>query len=127
MVTRSNWRTANTKDRRGLSLVQEEIRKTEEETRQVKAVEITKQGQWTNWEGTRPRHLMLGEIWSIEEYRLSFLLRSVYDMLPTAENLNRWGLREEPACSLCPGIGSLEHVLSACPASSANKWSLYMA
>ena len=39
----------------------------------------------------------------------------MYNLLPSPANLCRWGLTEDPHCPLCGKIGSLEHVLSACP------------
>jgi hypothetical protein len=32
------------------------------------------------------------ELWKLEPFRISFLLRSVYDTLPSPTNLYRWGL-----------------------------------
>ena len=47
---------------------------------------------------------------------MSFLLRSVYDVLPSPSNLYTWGLIEDPTCTLCKDKpASLQHVLSACP------------
>ncbi|GFO11963.1 reverse transcriptase [Plakobranchus ocellatus] len=35
--------------------------------------------------------------------RISFLIRSVYDLLPSNANLVRWGKKDVPACPLCQG------------------------
>ncbi|XP_076109046.1 uncharacterized protein LOC143077044 [Mytilus galloprovincialis] len=75
MTTKPRWDTANEKGRR--ELVQQEIRQMEEESRNVKAVGMKQQGSWLNWQGARSRALTWSEIWSMEGYRLSFLLRSV--------------------------------------------------
>ena len=46
--------------------------------------------------------------------RISFLVRSVYDLLPSNANLVRWGKKEDPTCPLCNGRQTTEHVLSSC-------------
>jgi len=50
----------------------------------------------------------------MEGDRLSFLLKSVYDVLPSPTNLKTWGLSESPVCKLCGRPANLEHVLSSC-------------
>ena len=47
-------------------------------------------------------------------FRISFLIRSVYDLLPSNANLVRWGKKEDPTCPLCQGRQTTEHVLSSC-------------
>ena len=91
-------------------------RSLEEEQRKAKAVSMGSQGAWTNWP-TTSRKLTWKDIWSYQPLRLSFLLRSVYDVLPSPANLHRWGLAEQPQCQLCGGIGTLEHILSSCKTS----------
>lgn len=54
------------------------------------------------------------ELWRLEPYRISFLLRSVYDTLPSPSHLYTWGLREDPNCSLRGKKGTLAHVLTVC-------------
>lgn len=46
--------------------------------------------------------------------RVRFLLRSVYDTLPSPTNLFRWGLIQEPGCKLCGARGTMAHILSGC-------------
>ncbi|GFO26357.1 hypothetical protein PoB_005286200 [Plakobranchus ocellatus] len=46
--------------------------------------------------------------------RISFLIRSVYDLLPSNANLVRWGKKDDPTCPLCQGRQTTEHVLSSC-------------
>lgn len=55
------------------------------------------------------------EIWQAEPQRINFLIQVVYDVLPSPANLHLWGMGDSPACFLCPGKGSLEHILSSCP------------
>ena len=105
----------NTDDRGRRDLIQQELRHIEEEGRLVRAASMKQQGAWLNWEGVRSRAVKWDDIWSMEGYRLTFLLRSVYDALPSPSNLCRWGLIEDPKCKLCKShIATLEHVLSAC-------------
>ena len=54
------------------------------------------------------------ELWRMEPLRISFLLRSVYDVLPSPSNLLKWGLLETPDCQLCGARGTLAHILSGC-------------
>jgi hypothetical protein len=50
----------------------------------------------------------------MEGGRLSFLLKSVYDVLPSPTNMKTWGLAENSDCKLCGRQANLEHVLSSC-------------
>ena len=111
-VTRSSWKSANTAERR--KLVQEEVRKKEEESRQAQAVTMRKQGSWLHWEAALGRKLNWNDLWRMEGPRVSFLLRSVYDVLPSPTNLCTWGMIEDPSCKLCKRPANLEHVLSSC-------------
>ena len=81
-------------------LVQQKIRKQEEEARVVKAVVMGNQGKWTKWE-TEQRELKWSDIWKYTAFQLQFLLTAVYDVLPTPTNLKTWGLTENPMCTLC--------------------------
>ena len=89
------------------------MRLTEEEDRQSRAVGIGGQCVWTRWK-TRERHLTWADSWYYELLRLKFLLRSVYDLLPSPANLHRWGLVEDPRCHLCDKPGTMQHSLSSC-------------
>ena len=68
---------------------------------------------WTQWQTTE-RHLTWADIWHYEPLRLKFLLRSVYDLLPSPVNLHRWGLVDDPKCQLCDKPGTMQHTLSSC-------------
>lgn len=46
--------------------------------------------------------------------RLSFIIRAVYDQLPTGANLTKWKLTQDDKCSLCGAVETLNHVLTAC-------------
>ena len=79
------WSKANSKERR--SMIQSEVRAKEEEKRKAKAVGMAKQGAWTKWEGVTPRDIKWGEVLKTEQFRLQFMLKSLYDLLPTPVNL----------------------------------------
>ncbi|KAL5005358.1 hypothetical protein ScPMuIL_018814, partial [Solemya velum] len=62
----------------------------------------------------RPRKISWNEMWRMDGQKISFLLRSVYDVLPTPTNLTTWKLNEDPSCKLCGNPANLEHVLLSC-------------
>ena len=67
----------------------EEIREIEEEKRKIKMSSLAKQGACTRWE-VPERKLTHREIIQSSETSLKFLVKSVYDLLPTPSNKNRW-------------------------------------
>lgn len=85
----------------------------EEEGRRAKSIELVTQGAWTRWNLPK-RAITWSELWRLEPFRISFLLRAVYDTLPTPVNLHRWGMREDPLCGLCGGKGTMAHILAGC-------------
>ncbi|XP_031136520.1 uncharacterized protein LOC116036966, partial [Sander lucioperca] len=101
------------KERR--DLVQKEVRAGVEEQRASQMVGLRQQGAWTRWEDAMERKISWAELWRAEPYRIKFLIQSVYDTLPIPSNLFCWGKAETPACTLCRGRGTLEHILSSCP------------
>ena len=46
--------------------------------------------------------------------RLSFVIRSLYDQLPSRDNLRKWGMVEDSRCVLYGEVQTLRHVLSSC-------------
>ena len=107
------WSRAQGKSRR--ELVAGELRSFEEHKRLTKAVGQSKQGAWTRWEGVEQKKLTWSDLWSMEQHGISFLLRSVYDLLPTPSNLTQLKLANSSKCGMCEGHGTLQHILSACP------------
>ena len=93
-----------------IDVVREEV----DEERFVRAVQQAQQGQWTRWEPVERRELKWSQLQSFDQYRLGFLIRGTYDILPTGVNLKRWGLLDSSKCPLCAGEQTLDHVLSAC-------------
>ena len=108
---RASWGTADKQKRR--AMVQGEIRKEVEETRASQMVQLGCQGRSTGW-NVPERKITWSQLWHMEPVRISFLLRSVYDVLPTPANLKRWKLIEDPACPLCGKTATLDHILSSC-------------
>ncbi|GFN98801.1 polyprotein [Plakobranchus ocellatus] len=87
-------------------------RNKEDSARVQKAVQ--QQGQWTNWDTAIQRSLTWNDIWHMAPLRISFLIRSVYDPLPSNANLVRWGKKDYPTSKVCEGWQTTEHVLSSC-------------
>lgn len=109
-----SWTTTDPKTKR--TLVVEEIRKKAEEDRVVKAVGMAKQGAWTKWESAIDMSLSWKEIWQTDQGKLSFLLRSFTDLLPSPANLKQWGLVDSAKCHLCSApVCTLNHILCSCP------------
>ena len=74
--------------------------------------QLSIQGQNLRWEVPQ-RHIKPNDLIRCSEESLKFLIKSVYDLLPTPANKNRWfGSNER--CLLCGGNGTLNHVLSGC-------------
>ncbi|GFO23787.1 polyprotein [Plakobranchus ocellatus] len=95
-------------------MIIDDIRNKEDSTRVQKAVQQPQQGQWTNWDTAIQRSLTWNDIWHMAPLRISFLIRSVYDLLPSNANLVRWGKKDDPTGPLCQGRQTTEHVLSSC-------------
>ncbi|GFN87216.1 reverse transcriptase [Plakobranchus ocellatus] len=79
----------------------DEIRNKEDSTRVQKAVQQPQQGQRTNWDTAIQRSLTWNDIWHMAPLRISFLIRSFCDLLPSHVNLMRWGKKDDPTCPLC--------------------------
>ncbi len=108
------WSRADARARRGL--VVQRVREAAEEERQVKAIGLASQGRWTQWDQAQERPLSWKELWQIDQGRLSFLLRSVTDLLPTPRNIKMWGGEEDQSCNQCGAVScTLNHILTGCP------------
>ena len=106
------WSKATNKERRELTV--EAIKDQAEAERFQTAVQQSQQGQWTTWEDALQRSLSWNDIWHMAPLRLSFIIRSIYDQLPTANNLTKWNLSKDTKCALCDENETLSHVLSGC-------------
>ena len=103
--------SSSTKEERR-TMVVDTIREAEEDRRRVKMASLAKQGAHTRWE-VPEKKLSHRDIISTSETSLKFLLKAVYDLLPTPSNKNIWYGGEE-TCKLCGGNGTLSHILSGC-------------
>ena len=110
---RQLYNKASKKEKR--KMVQDEIRKEEEEIRLAKMVAMSHQGAWTRWENIDQRKISWSELWRSDPTRIRFLVQSTYNVLPSPVNLYLWKLADSPICQLCQGNGTLEHILSSCP------------
>ena len=85
----------------------------EEESRVSRITTLRKQGVSMKWE-VPARKLSHQDIVFTPESKLQFLMKSVYDLLPTPANKNVWFNTQEYSCKLCGGRGTLNHILNGC-------------
>ncbi|XP_058852600.1 uncharacterized protein LOC131699533, partial [Acipenser ruthenus] len=109
--TPPTWHKAAPAQRR--KMVVNEVQKQEERMRCIKAISQAKQGEWMRWESVEQRKIGWQDLWSMEQSRISFLIRSTYDVLPSPQNLNLW-VGEDPSCPLCSSPATLRHILTGC-------------
>ena len=94
-------------------LIVDSIREDEEEQRYLRVASLPKQGASLKWE-IPGRKISHRDLLLTSEAKLQFLVKSVYDLLPTPANKNVWFKTEEYKCMLCGEHGSLNHLLSGC-------------
>ena len=86
----------------------------EAEGREVHLIQCVQQGQVTRWEEhVVERKIGWSDIWEWNTLRLSFLLQSTYDVLPSPVNLVRWKVQKVDKCR-CGKLGTMKHILSNC-------------
>ena len=107
---RQYYSSSSKKEKRAMLV--REVREIEEETRRIRMTSLSQQGASTRWE-VPERKLTQRDIIQTSEVSLKFLVKSVYDLLPTPANKNRWFETDE-RCRLCGGNGTLNHILSGC-------------
>ena len=101
-------------------IIQNEVCKGEDEIKLTKMVVLKQPGAWTNWNSTTQRKIKWCEI--LNDYaNVRFLIRSVYDILPSRANLCIWNKTESALCPLCSGQETLRHILSSCPKALAKE------
>ena len=110
LTPRNYYSKSSKKEKR--AMIVNAVRESEEDRRVVKMTGLAKQGVHTKWE-VPERRLTQRDIISMSETRIRFLIKSVYDLLPTPENKNLWFGTEE-LCKLCGGKGTLPHILNGC-------------
>ena len=100
------------------------VREKEEEERIVKMTTLSKQGSHNmKWEAPQ-RRLNQSDLITMPDERLKFLIKSVYDLLPTPANKSKW-FNSEETCLLCGENGTLNHILAGCKVSLSQgryKW-----
>ena len=107
------WSKASSQERTNL-IIQDRRRAMELERVQLGA-QMSQQGDWTRWEAAVQHSMTWNDLWRYSPIRLSFVIRAMYDQLPTASNLVKWGKLENEACKLCEKTETLIHILSCCP------------
>ena len=78
------------------------------------AVGQRKQGAWTKWENAKDRAVTWRDLKHMDPKKLSFLIKAVYDVLPTPVNLHAWRLTTSDRCRVFGKTASLKHILTRC-------------
>ena len=107
--------TNSTKGKERRQLIQEEVCEGLEEVRYCKMVGLSQQGAWTRWEDIEKKRITWSDCWRSDFSEIRFLIKSVYDVLPSPSNMHIWGKRETPNFQLCAWKWSLQHILSSFP------------
>ena len=68
------------------------------------------------WEGLERRKLSWKELWEMMASNISFIVRAIYDVLPSPKNLHQW-YGEDPTFALGPTPATLKHILTGCKTS----------
>ena len=110
LTPRTLYSRASKAERR--TMIVDTVRKAEEDRREVKMTGLAKQGAHMRWE-VPERKLGDRELINMSDSRFSFLVKAVYDLLPTPHNKHLW-FGEEEGCELCGERGTLQHILSGC-------------
>ena len=110
MRRRKYFSTSSCKDKR--DMIVKSVREREEERRFVKMTGFACQGANLRWEVPQ-RRLNHNDIIRSSDEKLKFLIKSVYDVLPTPANKSKW-FKTEEKCLLCGKEGTLAHILSGC-------------
>ena len=93
-------------------MIVKSVREKEEEGRVANIASLTKQGAHLKWEVPQ-RRLTQNDLINMPEERIKFLIKSVYDLLPTPANKNKW-FKTEERCLLCGEHSTLNHILAGC-------------
>ena len=104
------WSKESTSNRR--KMVSEEIHHLEEVRHFATAVGQRKQDAWTKWETAKDRAVTWRDLKQMEPKKLSFLIKSIYDVFPTPVTLHAWGLTTSDRCRACGKTVSLKHILT---------------
>ena len=111
MTHRQYYGKSTQKEKR--SLIVEKVREKEEEDRHLRISSLRKQGVSTKW-NVPAKKITHNKLLFTSDTEMLFLMKSVYDLLPTPANKNVWFNTDENKCNLCGGKGTLNHILSGC-------------
>ena len=106
------WSKAARKKKR--DMVINEIRFNKDSRRVQKATQQPQQGQWTSCDNALQKSFTWNEIWHIAPLWISFLIKSVYDLLLSNANLVRWEEKRTPLVRYAKAGRPQENVLSSC-------------
>ena len=81
-------------------LLQNEVQAGIEEDHYCKMIGLCQQGAWTKWEGIVQRKISWSDCWNANFSSIQFLIKSIYDVLPSPANLHTWEKIDTPNCSL---------------------------
>ena len=99
-------------------MVSEELRSMEEEKRVAWAVCQPQQGSaFTVWESVIDKYAKWSDLRNMEPSRISFLLWSVYHLLPTSSNQLSWNLQDTVSWGACGKKAIVEHAIVSCNSS----------
>ena len=62
----------------------------------------------------KDRAVTRGDLTLMDSPKLSFLIKAVYDVLPTPVNLHVWGLTTSDRYGICIKTANLKHILTGC-------------
>ena len=96
------------------SLIVTKVREKEEEARLARIAGLSKQSASFSWQ-VLERKITHSDIMNSSDLSLRFLIKSVYDLLPTPANKNKWFKTEEHKCKVCGDHATIGHILSGCP------------
>ena len=94
------------------------IEKEDEESHIAKCHGYAMQGDWLNFDAVLEADLSWKAlIYTLPQELLKFLVNSTHNVLPTPDNLSRWGkTMVDIKCNLCGySTPTLKHVLNGCP------------
>ena len=106
------WSKVSTINKR--KIVLEEIHYLEEVRCIATVVGQRKQGTWTKWESAEDRAVTLSDFKHMKPKKISFLIKTVYVVLPTLVNVHTWGLTTSNQYKACGKAASLKHILTGC-------------
>ena len=93
--------TNSAKGKERCQLIQEEVREGVEEVSYCKMVGLSQQGAWTRWEDVEKKRITWSDCWRLDFSEIRFLIKSVYDVLPSPTNLHIGEDRDPQLSTMC--------------------------